>query len=356
MKILHYVDENRLSWAVPWLQLLLRHRELGDENVVACRPGGTLGARLAGEGFEVAFYRPSFPFLPQLCRGFSKVLEKTAPDLVHTRLSTAASIAGYWGPKAGIPVVSTVDKFPKPRYYERSSLLLACSGAVARHMEEGGIPGEKLKVVPNGIDTAFYGPCRETRETLRRQKGVKPETIVVLAAGRLVDWKGFDVLLEAFALSRPESAVLWIVGEGPEKTRLEQKIDDLALRGVAVMHPFASDLRPFFWASDLFILPSRTPEPFGLVLLEAMASGLPVIATDAGGPREIVNKEAGWLVRPDNPASLAKSLHEALDDGEMLAAAGRAAMDRSRAFDVAGVARGTRSIYLSLLGGRKGER
>lgn len=356
MRILHYVDENRLSWAVPWLQLLERHRELGDENVVACRPGGTLGGRLEEKGFRVVSYRPPFPSLPRLCRGFSRILEETAPDLVHTRLSTAASIAGYWGRRQGVPVASTVDKFPKTRYYEKSDLLLACSGAVARHMEGGGIPCEKLKVVPNGIDTAFYAPCPETRETFRRQTGVEQETKVVLAAGRLVDWKGFDVLLEAFALAKPENAVLWIVGEGPEKTRLEKTIDGLSLRGSVIMHPFASDLRPFFWASDLFVLPSKTAEPFGLVLLEAMASGLPVIATDAGGPREIVEKEAGWLVRPGDPVSLAESLLEALGDGEILAAAGRAAVDRSRAFDVAEVARRTRSIYLSLLEGRFAER
>lgn len=353
MRILHYVDENRLSWTVPWLQLLERHRELGDENVVACRPGGTLGGRLEETGFRVVYYRPSFSSFPRLCRGFPRILEETAPDLLHTRLSTAAAIAGHWGQRQGVPVVSTVDKFPKTRYYEKSDLLLACSEAVARHMEEGGIPGEKLRVVPNGIDTAFYAPCRETRETVRRQKKVMQATRIVLAAGRLVDWKGFDVLLEAFALARPENAVLWIVGEGPEKPRLEKMIDELALPGLALLHPFASDLRPFFWASDLFVLPSKTPEPFGLVLLEAMASGLPAIATDAGGPREIVEKGTGWLVLPGDPVSLAESLLEALGDEEILAATGRKAMDRSRSFDVTEIARKTRLLYLSLLEGRK---
>lgn len=351
MKILHYVDENRLSWVVPWLQLLESQQGAGDENVVVCRPGGTLGSRLAERGFTVIAYKPRFSSFPRLCSGFKNILQRVAPDLIHTRLSSAAAIGGFWGKEAGISVVSTVDKFPKPRYYRKSDLLLACSSAVSRHMEAGGISPEKIRVVPNSVDVGFYRPCRETRDNLRREMGVGEEKKIILSAGRLVDWKGFDVLIRAFALAKLSNAVLWIFGSGPEEGRLAGMVRDLGLSSSVLIHSFVPELRPFFWASDLFVLPSKKPEPFGLVLLEAMAAGLPVIGTDAGGPRDIVEEGiSGWLVKPGDIESMARRMEETMQEDEKRDLLGKGAIERSRRFDISRGSRETREQYLSLLG------
>ena len=93
MKILHYVDENNLSWAHPWIQLLDQLRERGCRNVVVCRPGGTLSALLQEAGFSVRNDKVPFSAFPGSALGFARIVRDEAPDLIHTRLSLAAWIA-----------------------------------------------------------------------------------------------------------------------------------------------------------------------------------------------------------------------------------------------------------------------
>lgn len=346
MKILHYVDENRLSWAVPWLQLLEAQRDLGDENWVVCRPGGTLWEMVKTAGFDVLSYKPLFPSLPPLCLGFPEILEKVRPDLIHTRLSAAAAIGGYWGKKNGIPVISTVDKFSKVRYYRDASRLFACSGAVKRHISQGGFPSSKIEVVHNAIDSERYRPNSAIREEMRRKMGLEDRNKVILGAGRLVDWKGFDVLIRAFSLLRDSNSLLWILGDGPEKEPLQRLIEKHGLESVVSMFSFVRDLRPYLWASDLFVLPSRTPEPFGFVLLEAMASGLPVIATAAGGPLDIIEDgKSGWLVAGGDENALAGCMRETLQNLSLMRRLCEGAITRARRFDVLKCAEKTRCQY-----------
>jgi len=254
MKILHYVDENRLSWAVPWLQLLGGLASAGLENVVVCRPGGTLGDLARSRGFKVRTFRPLVQSMPALCRGFGEIVDDVLPDLIHTRLSSAASIGGYWGKKAGIPVVATVDKYPKGKYYRDVSFLFACSMAVARHMRQEGFLEQQVAVVHNPVETSLYRMDTEVRTSLRREKGVAQGERVVLGAGRLVDWKGFDLLVRAFCRAGVPASSLWIVGDGPEERKIRAEMEKAG--GKASLFPFAKDIRPYLWAADLFVQPS----------------------------------------------------------------------------------------------------
>lgn len=125
MKILHYIDENNLSWARPFIQLLSELKNY-CENIIICRPNGTFAELLRNSDFEVHEYRPLISTVPILCESFSKILKLVKPDIIHTRLSSAARIAGFWGKKLRIPVVSTIDKFPKKKYYENADYILPC--------------------------------------------------------------------------------------------------------------------------------------------------------------------------------------------------------------------------------------
>ena len=93
MKVLHYVNENTLSWANPFLQLLQYFNEMGIENLLLCPPGGTLSEKACTYGVEVLYYEPKFSSMPGLCRGFGKIAGSVNPDLIHTHLSSAAFIA-----------------------------------------------------------------------------------------------------------------------------------------------------------------------------------------------------------------------------------------------------------------------
>ena len=360
MKILHYVDENMLSWSKPWLQLLEEIGKKDDvEQAILCRPGGTLKRQAEEAGFKVFAYKPAAAWCRPLCRGFKEILEDFRPDVVHTRLSTASAIAGYWATKARIPVVSTVDKYPKGKYYVNSSLLVAPSRAVARHMKDQGFGGEKIVIIANPIRVADYAPKEEERTRFRSAEGIDENTLVLLAMGRFVAWKGFDLLIEATAsLKTDKPFCLWIVGDGPMREDLLQKAKKHFAEtdpGKVRFFPFAEDVRPYLWAADLFVQPSfyvpgsGGPEGFSLALVEALAAGLPAVAFDCGGAPDIVKEGVnGWLAEPGNVNSLRGALQRALNhlpDGKMRAQA----MQKAAKLDVSCVAASYLEVYQSFI-------
>ena len=360
MKILHYVDENMLSWSKPWLQLLEEIGKKDDvEQAILCRPGGTLKRQAEEAGFKVFAYKPAAAWCRPLCRGFKEILEDFRPDVVHTRLSTASAIAGYWATKARIPVVSTVDKYPKGKYYVNSSLLVAPSQAVARHMKDQGFGGEKIVIIANPIRVADYAPKEEERTRFRSAEGIDENTLVLLAMGRFVAWKGFDLLIEATAsLKTDKPFCLWIVGDGPMREDLLQKTKRHFAEtdpGKVRFFPFAEDVRPYLWAADLFVQPSfyvpgsGGPEGFSLALVEALAAGLPAVAFVCGGAPDIIKEGVnGWLAEPGNVNSLRGALQRALNhlpDGKMRAQA----MQKAAKLDVSHVAASYLEVYQSFI-------
>jgi len=335
MKVLHFVNENRLSWANPWVQLLSFLQGKGIKNVVLCNPGGTLGSKIESAGIPVVNYKPLVSSLPCLCKRAGGLIEEIKPDLIHTRLSSAAMIGGYWGKKLGIPVISTIDKYSKRKYSRRSDHLVAVSDSVRQWLVNTGHDPETISVIFNPLNCSQYSKDLKVREKFREDHNVREEEFIITGAGRFVEWKGFDVLLNAVC-KLPDTIPfrLWLAGDGSELKKLQGIAEnDPRLSGKVTFWGFVKDVRPLLWASDIFVLPSREPEPFGLILLEAMSSGLPVIATSAGGPLDMVNKDSGCLVPPGDIRALSKSIEQCMGK-KNLQKMGRAALVRSKQFDV----------------------
>jgi glycosyltransferase involved in cell wall biosynthesis len=313
LKILHYVDENNLAWARPWLQLIKYLEEKGLQNHILCRPGGSLDNYVIENKIGLSTYKPFISSLPQICQGISSIIKATRPDIIHTRLSSAAMIGGYWGKRLGIPVISTIDKYPKKKYYRQCAKLIPCSNSIADHMKIQGFSDSDMLVIFNPVNVDEYRRDLQKRKQFRDANGIQDTDFIILGAGRFVDWKGFDTLLEACLLLSDQSGSsrswkLWLAGDGPERQNLESyvKLTPKFASNIKFWG-FVDDIRPLMWASDLFVLPSHN-EPFGLVLLEAMASGLPVIATSTGGPLDIVSKESGWFFKAGDVETLANRL------------------------------------------------
>ena len=347
MKVLHYIDENVLSWVRPWLQVLDALRDLKVENVIVCRSGGTLAEILKNSNFEVHEYKPLISTVPCLNFGFYKILKFIRPDLIHTRLSSAAGIGGYWGKKLKIPVLATVDKFPKKKYYMNAKKILACSTPVADFMAEQGMPREKISVLYNAVDVNFYKKDFSVRSEIRKRENLSEEDTCFLGAGRFVDWKGFDDLIRAFSLflksqDEPEKFYLWLAGDGPEREKLENLAEKLNLQGRVKFFGFVKDVRNLLWSSDVYIHPSWGDEAFGLSLLEAMSAGLPVIASESGGMTEILNNSQGLLFPRRDIEVLAEQMNVALQNQKILSSAG---LTRARDFDVKIIAEKTLEIY-----------
>jgi sugar transferase (PEP-CTERM/EpsH1 system associated) len=210
-------------------------------------------------------------------------------------------------------------------------LLAVCRDAAQRFATLSRIPIRRFEVLYSGVDCRRFAPSPE-RGQLRKRLGMLPDELVVLTVGRLTPAKGHAELLEAAAkvLSVSERRVrfLWL-GEGPERERLEARAQALGLGG-RVQMPGDSDRVPqFLAAADLFVLPSEL-EGMSSAILEAMASGLPVIAHTVGGNPELVDHEhTGLLCECGNTEALASAIARLVHHDDERLALGDAARHRA---------------------------
>ena len=212
-------------------------------------------------------------------------------------------------------------RFVERAVARRTRAVIAITEALARFTTERvGIPREKVTVVHYGLDElpAAWSPNPPLE--------LPDDARVVLALGRLAPQKGHDVAIRAFASVReavPE-AVLVILGEGPERERLEALGRELGLGDSLRLPGRAGDVAPWLRRAELLVHAARW-EGFGLVLLEAMLASLPVVATNVSAiPEIVVDGETGLLVPPDDPQALAAALDAAA------ARSGRGATARRR--------------------------
>jgi glycosyltransferase involved in cell wall biosynthesis len=208
---------------------------------------------------------------------------------------------------------------------------VALSGELERELIAAGVPANRIVRVPNGVDTGHFRPADTTvRQALRERLGLGGRP-VALYVGRLVPYKGLETLLEAWHLVLRElpSALLLIVGEGPLASTLEaQAVPNVRFEGPAL------DPLPYYQAVDCFVLPSHG-EGMPSALLEAMAVGLPCVATSVGGIPDALRAEVdGWLVPPGDPGALATALGQALSSGPACERAAAAREHASRAFSL----------------------
>ena len=193
--------------------------------------------------------------------------------------------------------------------YRKADAVTAVSTAVGKALQTHyRIPDRTITVIANPIDS----------ERIRRTGGNAqlPEIDVpfVLAAGRLVRVKRFDLLLRAFAEVRKQRAIhLVILGEGPEKRMLQRLSERLGITGDVSLPGFVSNPWAYMQHARVFVLTSKT-EGFGNVLVEAMACGCPIISTDSGGPDDIIVHNTNGIIAANNLHAIAGAILELLDD------------------------------------------
>jgi glycosyltransferase involved in cell wall biosynthesis len=207
-----------------------------------------------------------------------------------------------------VPAADRLQRLLKRLTSRRLAAHVAVSDSSAREVERlAGLPDGSVRTIHNGLAPVDPAP--------RRGGGT-----LLGAAGRFVPQKGFDVLLRALA-ELPQASLL-LVGDGPERPRLERLVDELGLRDRVELTGWRPDAARLLAAVDAVVVPSRA-EPFGLVALEAMSAGVPVIASAVDGLAEVVTDgETGLLVPPDDPRLLAEAIARVLVDRSLSRALG----------------------------------
>lgn len=317
---------------------LVRHSAAAFRHAVCCLgPDGPLRAQFEEAGCHVDVVgRGRARGSLRVLLGAAAGIRAQAPDIVHLHRcgpdiwgQVAAALAGHGcvvatehGPYVrdadGSPQFSSLKTSLRRALRSQLRWTIAISHAVARNLLRNRLVAPaRLQVVHNGVDTQVYAPAPSGR-------AAGP---VVGAAGRLISRKGFDVLLEAFAATRrvfPGAAMI-LAGTGPEQARLADQIEKLGLGSAVVMRGEVEDMPAFFRSLDVFVMPSLS-EGFGMSLLEAMSCGLPVIASDVDGMRELVQHgKSGLLVEPGNPAPLGAAIEHVVRDHDLLARLGECA-------------------------------
>lgn len=188
-------------------------------------------------------------------------------------------------------------------------------------VKSGAVPAARITVVPNGIDTTQFRPDPVARNIARTGLGLDNDMRLLINVGRLVPEKAQGVLIDAFALFRASTEVkarLLIVGEGPERAALEQRIRQQELTGSVMLAGTRRDVPALLNAADLFVLSSEI-EGMPLVVGEALACGCPVVATDAAGVAALLGDSGTIVPRGDAPA-LASAIGQAIGTGRGAAA------------------------------------
>ncbi len=298
----------------------------------------------AGDDFLVRSLK--FPFDPTLRMGLPEARRLTRrwrgerPDLVHvaTQGPLGAS-ALFVARRLGLPVATSFhtnfDQFVA--HYGIKFLVPAIVGywvAVTLVPSESArtrlaaLGFKRLRVVGRGVDGARFHP-NQRRLEIRRALGIRDDELALLSVGRLAPEKGIALAIEAArAIRATRPARLVVVGDGPLRRTLSAANPDARFLG----HLDGDDLARHYASADLFLFPSRT-ETFGNVVLEAMASGLPVIAFgDAAAAECIQSGVDGVTVPLESPASFVDAAVRVASDDDLRSALGRAARSKSAAF------------------------
>ena len=318
-------------------------RDRCDVVFVCLDSAGVMAKELATSGLvvEVVGRKPGFDL--RCAWRLRQILGRHQVDLVHAHQYAPffyAMLSRRLGFGA-LPIIFTehgrdYPDYPRPKRKIANRLLLRRSDRVIgvgncvrdALIHNEGLPPDRVEVIYNGVDVARYDPRRPLRNPLRAALGLTEEQFVVMQVARLDRLKDHPTALHAMAqlVGRCPKATLVLVGDGEERPAIERLIGDLGLRDNVRLLGTRSDVPALLQAADVFLL-SSISEGIPLTIIEAMATGLPCVATRVGGNAEVVAEgQTGLLAESGDAAGLAGRLVELVfsrERAQRLGAAGR---------------------------------
>jgi len=266
-------------------------------------------------------------------RAIARLIERFEPHVVHTHLSYANILGTLGSTRVHRPVVASLHnvdtnqlKWATPKRLLEASVLrqwaarivVVSRGALPATARNFDVPSDRTVVLPNAVDySSVCLPVDYDRARKRAELGASTDEWLVSAVGRLESSKGHRFLLHALAelrlRERPPLIRLVLVGAGPEELALRRLAEREGLAKHVTLLGAREDVAEVIASSDLFVLPSLN-EGLSQALLEAVALGIPVVATDVGGiPDVVASGRTGWCVPPGQPAELANAIQQALN-------------------------------------------
>lgn len=272
---------------------------------------------------------------------YRRALERLNPDIVMTWMSRASGNT----PRGNWRLVNRLGHYYNLRHYRHADHWVGITRGICDYLVREGLPADRITCIGNFADeTPLPTPPRGSFDTPSDQP-------ILLAAGRLHENKGFDVLLRA--LTRVEAGTLWLAGDGPLAAPLKQQARDLGLTERVRFLGWRDDVGALMQAADLFICPSRH-EGLGSIVVEAWFRGAPLVATASQGPGELISDGQNGLLTPiDDCEALAAAINRLLRaPGEAQALAEGGAQTYRDRFSRAVITRAYGELYRQLAGHR----
>jgi glycogen(starch) synthase len=276
-------------------------------------------------------------------RAATGLARRTGASLLVTVHATEHGRHQGWVDK---PPQSTIHALERA-FARRADRVIVCSHYMREHVTDVfELPDAGVTVIPNGIDPTDLQPVADLAAL--RARFAEPDERLVLLCGRLVYEKGFQLALDALpqVIRRVGGVRFLVAGSGPHEAALREQARRLDLDAHGTFLGWIGDdvLHSLYRIADLCVVPSLY-EPFGLVALEAMASGCPCIVADTGGLREVVPREAGLRFRARDPRALARMVERVLTDDGLRDRLVTEASEHVLGFDWGDVARRTIEVY-----------
>jgi len=361
MRVLHINTER--TWRGGEQQTLYLARglkERGYETTVVCQPSSPLASRARQENVDVIeLAMRGEGDLAAVCQ-LARIIRERTFDIVHMHTSHAHTLGclASWLARHGARIVTRRVAFrtrkhlvSKLKYRYGVHKYVAISAAIRQVMVRDGIEPERITVVHSGVHMSRFGQQHDL-SSVRTELNIEPGRPVLGNIGRLETVKGQAVLVDAMpaVLKTFPQTVLLLVGGGEARKALERKCRELGIESSVVFTGFRDDIPRLLQLFDLFIMPSLA-EGLGTSLLDAMAVGVPVIASNVGGIPEVVDNElTGFLVPPCEPSALAQAIIRLLKNHGEAARFAVAARDTVRKkFTVDAMVEGNISVYEKVL-------
>jgi glycosyltransferase involved in cell wall biosynthesis len=368
MRVLYVNQTAQVGGAEHSLLTLLCGLGNAVEPAVAC-PEGELAEMVREAGIEhwpIAGTQASFRLHPlhttqglfdmaRSALAVRRLVKRLEPDLVHANTTRAALLALLARARSGPPVIAHIrDWVPEGRFSRvvlktvarRADEIVANSAYVGGQFDGLGTR-RPVRVVHNPVELSRFDPTSADGPAVRRELGFEPEAVVISMVATLTPWKGQDDAIAAFAMVDPAGRpplVLVLAGSAKfagagtqydnlaYERRLHAQVEEQGLVGRVRFLGERADVPDLLAASDLLLMPSWR-EAFGRIVIEAMAMGVPVLATDVGGPSEVVEPGVdGLLLPPRQPERWAEAIASLVDDRSLRESMGAAAAARARDF------------------------
>lgn len=337
--------------------------EKGDEvMVLAPRTKGMPDSYAGAE--VVGFPGLPFPPYPQIRLapphpGVGRALARFGPDVIHCVNPILLGVCGlYYGRRRRIPLVASyhtnvaayaryynlgfMEKFTRwttRAIHNRADVNLCTSEAIRRELVEEGI--ERVRVWPHGVDSELFGPDKVSREWRERLSGGEPDKRILAFVGRLAPEKNIGKIRAV--LERVPDTRMAIIGDGPAREQTEREFAGTATVFTGLLG--GQDLAGALASADIFILPSTT-ETLGMATIEALASGIPVLAARSEVSEEVVGHGSdGLLFDPDSEESLVENARNILDDADLRERLSRHARATAEKRDWTAATRRLRELY-----------